>query len=108
MRLTIHDPTDPARWPTQRERGRIAFQLLYGVLALGLPIAIVFDVALLLVRHDGALFFSPHHVLRLLLITFTIAPTTGLLLGRMLWRLGEQRYGDTLLTAEFYGDDRDR
>jgi len=98
------DPTDPKRWPAQRERGRIAFQLQYGVLGLGLPIAIIFDVILLLARGDAALFFSAHHAIQLLLITMTIGVVAGLLLGRMLWRIGERRYGDELLTREFYGD----
>ena len=58
----------------------------------------------LLARGDAALFFSAHHAIQLLLITMTIGVVAGLLLGRMLWRIGERRYGDELLTREFYGD----
>ena len=95
------DPTEPSGWPKQQERGRAAFQIQYGVLGVGLPIAVVFDIALLLIRHDAALFFSPYHVIQLLLITLTVGLTAGLLIGRMLWRVGERRYGDEILTREF-------
>jgi hypothetical protein len=41
---------------------------------------------------------------QLLLIIATFGPTVGLLIGRMLWRVGERRYGDLLLTREFLTD----
>ena len=98
------DPTHPLRWPAQRERGRVAFQIQYGVLGLGLPLAVLFDVVLLLWRGDRAVFFSAHHAIQLLVIVMTVGVVAGLLLGRMLWRLGERRYGDAVLTREFYGE----
>jgi hypothetical protein len=99
------DPTRPERWPEQQERGRTAFLLQYGVLALGLPIAVVFDLLLLIQAGDLAIFFSAHHAFQLALMTSTIGPVVGLILGRMLWRIGERRYGDALLTRAFMGDD---
>lgn len=102
------DPTHPRRWPAQQARGRVAFQVQYGVLGLGLPIAIVFDVILLFARGDAALFFSAHHAIQLLLITMTVGVVAGLLLGRVLWRIGERRYGDELLTREFYSGTSNR
>ena len=98
------DPTHPLRWPEQQVRGRVAFQIQYGVLCLGLPLAVLFDVVLLLARGDAALFFSAHHAIQLLAITMTVGVIAGLVLGRILWRVGERRYGDALLTREFYGD----
>ena len=102
------DPMHPSRWPEQQARGRVAFQLQYGVLGLGIPIAVVFDIVLLLIRHDAALFFSAHHVVQLLLITVTIGLVAGLTLGRVMWRIGERRYGDRLLTKQFMGERAER
>lgn len=101
-RLTMFDPTAPDRWPTQQAAGREAFQLRHGIV-IGTLIAVLYDVALLLVRHDLALFFSIHHASQLLLICLSVGPIAGLIAGRMLWRLGEHRYGDALLTREFLG-----
>ena len=105
MRRRLTDPTHPDRWPAQQERGRAAFQLQYGVLMLGLPLAVVFDLVMLVVRGDLALFFSVHHAVQLGLFTMAIAPVAGLTLGRLLWRIGERRYGDHVLTRAFMGDD---
>jgi hypothetical protein len=101
----IGDPTHPTRWPAQQVRGREVFALQYGVLALGLPLSVVLDVIVLVVRRDAALFFSAHHAIQLLLMTTTVGLVAGLLLGRTLWRIGERRYGDVLLTREFGGAD---
>ena len=99
--LTNLDPTHPSRWPNQQARGRPAFQLIYGIIALGLPISVVFDVYLLVSRRDVAWAFTAHHAVQFLPITMTVAPASGALLGRILWRIGEARYGDLLLTQEF-------
>ena len=101
------DPTRPERWPEQQEQGRAAFQLRYGILALGLPLAVVYDLGVLVARGDLALFFSTHHAVQLALVLMTVAPMVGLIIGRMLWRVGERRYGDQLLTRAFMGNDPD-
>ena len=107
-RLWKHDPTRPEQWPQQVARGRIAFQLRWGVIAIGTPIAILFDLSLLAMHQDGALFLSAHHAIQLLLISTTIGPLTGLIAGRILWRVGERRFGDALLTREFLGGEGTR
>jgi len=103
-RLTMLDPTNPSRWPDQQARGRAAFQLTYGVMWGGLPLSLLFDGYLLVTRGDLAWTFTAHHAVQLLLITLTVAPAAGALLGRVLWRVGERRYGDLLLTQEFLRD----
>jgi hypothetical protein len=95
------DPTHPSRWPEQQTRGRVAFQIRYGLLALGIPVAVLVDLLLIVVRHDFPIFFSAHHVLQLAYLMAVIAPLGGLLLGRLLWQIGERRLGDRLLTEEF-------
>jgi hypothetical protein len=101
-RLTIADLTDPEHWPEQQLRGRAAFQLRYGI-PLGVLIAVVYDVVLLAARHDLPLFLSARHAVQLVLITMCVAPVGGLIAARMLWRRGERRYGDAVLTREFLG-----
>jgi hypothetical protein len=102
-RLTIPDLTDPEHWPEQQIRGRAAFQLRYGI-PVGVLLAVVYDVVLLAVRHDLPLFFAARHAAQLVLITLCVAPVGGLIAARMLWRRGERRYGDALLTREFLGE----
>ena len=98
--LTTIDPTDPERWPAQQVRGRESFQLLYG-LPVGVLVAVLYDLALLIARHDLPLFFSAHHAMQLCIIMISVGPVAGLIVGRMLWRIGERRYGDAVLTREF-------
>jgi len=95
------DFTHPSRWPEQRSRGRIAFQVRYGLLAVGVPLAVLVDLALILSRRDTVIFFTAHHVLQLALVTAIVAPVVGLFVGRMLWQVGERRLGDRQLTREF-------
>ena len=99
-RLTIYDPTDPERWPAQQARGRESFQLRYGI-PVGVLVAVLYDLALLVARHDAALFLSSHHAMQLSVIMIGVTPVAGLIAGRMLWRIGERRYGDAVLTREF-------
>lgn len=101
IHLTNLDPTEPSRWPEQQARGRAAFLLRYGALALGLPITVLYDLLLLASRHDWALLVSTHHVVQLLLISVSVGPIAGLIVGRMLWRVGERRHGDAILAREF-------
>ena len=105
-RLTMHDPTDPERWPAQQARGRESFQLRYGI-PVGALVAVLYDLVLLVARHDVALFFSPRHAMQLLVIMIGVAPVAGLIAGRMLWRVGERRYGDMVLTREFLQNSSD-
>ena len=106
-RLTELDPTDPERWPAQQARGRPAFQLRYGMV-IGMLIALLYDIVLLVARHDLPLFLSVRHAVQLLVVIMCVAPAIGLMAGRVLWRLGERRYGDALLTREFLGKADDR
>ena len=101
----IVDPTHPDNWPAQQERGRAAFELKYGLLALGLPLAVLFDLVVVVVRGDLPIYFSARHAVQLGLFTLSIAPVVGLTLGRMVWRIGERRYGDQILTRAFMGED---
>ncbi|HEY2855821.1 MAG TPA: hypothetical protein VGJ18_23490 [Gemmatimonadaceae bacterium] len=98
--LTTFDPTDPDRWPVQQARGRESFQLRYGI-PVGVLAAVLYDLALLVARQDVPLFFSAHHAMQLFVIMISIGPVAGLIVGRMLWRVGERRYGDAVLTREF-------
>lgn len=101
--LTTFDPTDPECWPAQQARGRESFQLLYG-LPVGVLAAVLYDLTLLVARHDVPLFFSAQHAMQLFIIMISVGPVAGLIVGRMLWRIGERRYGDAVLTREFLGD----
>lgn len=105
-RLTILDPTVPDRWPAHQANGRESFQLRYGT-PIGVVAAVLYDVALLVARHDVALFFSARHALQLFVIMISVAPVAALIAGRMLWRIGERRYGDAVLTREFLRDSND-
>lgn len=104
-RRRVMDPTHPNNWPAQQERGRAVFELKYGLLALGLPLALLFDLVVVVLRGDLPIYFSAHHAVQLGLFTLAIAPVAGLTLGRMLWRIGERRHGDQILTRAFMGDD---
>ena len=99
----IVDPTHPDNWPAQQERGRAAFELKYGLFPLGLPLAVLFDLVVVVLRGDLPIYFSAHHAVQLALFTLSIAPVAGLTLGRMLWRIGERRYGDQILTRAVMG-----
>lgn len=100
------DPTHPSRWREQQARGRVSFQIRYGVLGVGLPLAILFDVTLLVFRRDLSLLLTTHHVLQLGFLCIAVAPLIGAAAGRVLWQVGERRFGDHLLTREFLGDSR--
>ena len=102
QRLKKLDPTDPERWPAQQARGRPAFQLRYGMV-IGMLLAMLYDVVLLVIRNDLPLLLSVRHAVQLLLVIVCVAPAAGLIAGRVLWRLGERRFGDALLTREFLG-----
>ncbi len=95
------DPTRPDRFAAWTARGRAEFLVRCGVVAIGLPIAIVVDLVLLVRRRELPLFFSAEHAIQLELLIAILGVPAGLLVGRVLWRVGERRAGEAALTREF-------
>ncbi len=86
----------------QRARGRAAFLLHYGLVLIGTPAAVLLDLALLVRRGDLPILLSAEHAVQLSLLLFTVAPTVGPLVGRLLWRVGERRLATERLKHAFY------
>ena len=63
------DPTHPRRWERVRQGGKPAFLLAYGVLGLGVPLALLAHLALLATRGDWDLLVSTRSAIEL---TFTL------------------------------------
>jgi hypothetical protein len=95
------DPTRPDAWTIRRTNGHAAFLLRYGVLPIGFPLAILLDFVLLVERHDLPIFLSAEHAIQLELLVWTVGIPAGLLVGRVMWRVGERRSAQEQLTRAF-------
>jgi hypothetical protein len=95
------DPTRPAVWAAHRTSGHAAFLFRYGVLPIGLPLAILMDAVLLVERHDVPIFLSAEHAIQLELLVLIVGIPAGLLAGRVMWRVGERRSAQEQLTRAF-------
>ena len=74
-----------ARWAAIRKRGRRRYILLTGVLAYGLPTALLWSVLMKLTGAAGP--FGG-----LLAIALVIFPLGGIAFGRRMWSINERRY----------------
>jgi len=74
-----------ARWKKTRRMGRWRYTLIYGVLLWGIPVAILWSVAMAWTQGWGML----PNLLKLSLIGF---PIGGVLYGRLMWWIFETRY----------------
>jgi hypothetical protein len=95
------DPTRPSVWMAQRARGHAAFVFRHGALPIGLPLALLLDFALLVRRHDLPLLFSAEHAIQLEMLELIVGIPAGLIVGRLLWRVGERRSAQEQLTRAF-------
>jgi len=95
------DPTRPAVRADHRDGSFPRFLYRFGVLPVGLPVAVLLDLTLFAWAGDSALFFSAEHAIRLQVVILGVGVPAGLLAGRILWRLGERRAADEQLTRAF-------
>lgn len=85
------DPTHPRRWDRVRQGGKPVFLLAYGVLGLGVPLALLAHLALLATRGDWDLVVSTRSAIELTFTLLVVAPAAGVVLGQVLWTRGERR-----------------
>jgi hypothetical protein len=79
-----------ARWEKTRRMGIRRYVLLYGMLLWGIPAGIVWVLAM----SSG---LGWYRLPILLLIALTVFPISGILFGRLMWRVLEARYAATPL-----------
>ncbi|HWL38834.1 MAG TPA: M48 family metallopeptidase [Gemmatimonadaceae bacterium] len=90
------------RWERIRLDGRLPFVLRFGVIGIGVPIAIALNVAIIAVRGDALPFVSPLNAIELTITLLLVAPLVGGISGRWLWQRAERRLG--YLDLEFQID----
>lgn len=96
------DPTRAERWGQMRGRAaRLAFVISYGVVACGVPAAVLVDLYALTRRGEWDLFFSLRHAVQLQLAVLLVAPSVGALLGAALLRVGDRRQAQAELKRAF-------
>jgi hypothetical protein len=95
------DPTDPERWERERATGRGRWVLRYGVVALGVPAAVLLDLLDVVRRGELETYVTLDHAVRLELMLLALAPTLGALGGRLLWALAERRHRGLELKRAF-------
>lgn len=79
-------PQDAARWAKFSKLGRSQYVLRYGVLAWGVPVAILFVLLQGFLQGWTAAAFQAIPAL-------VLFPLGGLFYGRIMWSLLERRYG---------------
>jgi H+/Cl- antiporter ClcA len=84
------DPTLPERWHAVRSWGRSGV-LLATIAIVGVPGAVLLDLAVLALRGDRDLLLSLRHAVELMVVVWVVAPPLGLLIGDALWTRGESR-----------------
>lgn len=101
-RLERVDPTRAVRWARMQDgRARARFVVLYGVLACGIPLALLTDLYALTRHGEWDIFFSLRHAVQLHIALLLVAPTAGAVAGRALLRLGDRRYAAEALKRAF-------
>ena len=79
------DAAHPQRWDRVRQRGKLAFILGYGIVGLGVPLALLVNLAILRARGDWDLLLSAGNAFELTFTLLLVAPVAGVILGHALW-----------------------
>lgn len=87
------DPTHPVRWGQVRRTGKVGFLLKYGISAVGIPVALITNIAFTWMRGDADLLLSQRNAIELTFTLLLVGPLVGALVGHALWARGERRSG---------------
>jgi Zn-dependent protease with chaperone function len=96
------DVTHPSRWEKVRRIGKLAFLVRYGIIAVGVPSALLLNAGLAWAHGDVDLLLSVRNAIELTFTLLLVGPIVGALAGQALWSRGERRSGR--LDADAFAD----